>query len=262
MITTLNAFAQLLEIGQRYRSMGRLREAATAFDRLIGLPDLPRAIAEKALSELAEICLKRRHFRRARRHVTAALTYAPSNAHYHYLLAVACRLDERGNLNRSADHYRRALRIDSRQVRCRAEYGLLLIRMEQHAAGLKQLRLAVKYGPDDIDAVSRLVKGLCRVGRSTEALKAAREALFRNSRSPQFQQLWQRLQYRRVLRQQLRGRKSQKPATPASRGPMVLPFVRILRESGSAVSAIDVRQDCAEPLAAPHFPRAARRRVQ
>jgi tetratricopeptide (TPR) repeat protein len=224
MNATLNLVEHVLAMGRRYQELGRHRDALALFTRLSGFRELPADAAEETQARLAEMHLKRRRFTRARRHLAAALQHQPDSARYHYLMATALHSDERGDLERAAEHFARALDLEPGNVRCLADAGLLAVRLGQIDEGLKKLHRAVETAPDDAEVMGKLVKGLRLAGRTEEARTALRAALFRNPRAPRFRRLWAEFQVEGLRRRQAErgGRRSQK----TDDGPVVLPFVR------------------------------------
>ena len=255
MDATINLFDHLLSLGRRYQELGRWRDAANALGTLAGFPSLPAAQAEEVQARLGELALKRKRYRRARRHLTAALMYSPDNAHYHYLLAAAWRADDQGNDDRAAEHYRRSLELEPDQVKCLGELGLLLIRTGENEEGLGCLRKAATLAPADGEAAARLVKGLRLTGHGEEARSTARAALFSNPRSPRFRQLWRDSQFKQVLREQAAARRLRRRAAAGEDGgPRLLPFVRLVREGEENVPQ-GMRHDGPATVSPPHFPR-------
>lgn len=259
MLPTIKLFDHLLAQGRLCRETGRFEEASRLLQQLAQFPHLPRKTAEDNQAELGELSIERKHFRQARRSLSAALAYNPTNARYHYMMAVAWSKGSRANLDRAADHFTRSLLEDPNQVACLGAYGLLLFKMEMPVEGLGYLRKAVELAPDDARAVRRLAKGLRRCGKWREMEKLLKEALFRNPRSAEFIQLWRAYRYRRAMRLQARDRRQEQPAKEIT--PTVLPFVRMADEPGK-VADVEVRNDGPEILSPPHFPRLARRQVQ
>jgi Tfp pilus assembly protein PilF len=253
---TLNLFDRLLALGRRHQEMGRHYHAMLLLTRLAGFRELPAAVAEETQVRLAEVHLKRRRFRRARRHLTVALRYQPDSARYHYLMAVAQQANDQGDLDRASEHYRRSLELDPNQVKCLGEYGLLLLRLGRMDEGLTMLRRAVELDADNPESLRRLVKGLRLAGQSDEARTVLRAALFRNPRQPRFRQLWNEFQLQQ-LRRRARRAEGPRDATAVS-GPVLLPFVRLERDP--AALAEKVRREAA--IVAPPSPRPPRRSDQ
>ncbi len=230
MMPTLNLVDRVLAMGRRYQDVGRHRDAVTVLTRLSRFRFLPAEVAEETQARLAEIHLKRRKYKHARRHLTAALRHQPDNARYHYLLATALQAEEGDDLQRAGEHYRRALELDPGHVKCLADYGLLLLRLGQTEEGLVRLREAAERAPEDVEVLGKLVKGLRQAGRGDEARSVLQIALFRNSRSPRFRKLWNEFRF-----QQARRRDSERLKSGGDDGdeeqPIVLPFVRIEKEN-------------------------------
>ncbi len=222
---TLNLVDHLLSAAARCQEQGRLREAVRLLTRLAGFRELPAEVAEQTQARLAEVHLKRRKFKRARRHLAAALQHAPEEARYHYLMATALVHDVDGDLERAADHYRRSLELDPEPVKCQSEYGLLQVRLGQTEEGLERLRGAVDQAPADADAVAKLAKGLRLSGRSEEAGAALRAALFRNPRVLRFRKLWNEFQFQQ-LRQRQDQERLRRTAARRQDNAVILPFVR------------------------------------
>jgi len=227
---TLNLVDHALAMGRRYQEVGRHRDALMVFTRLSHFRFLPAEAAEEAQARLAEIHLKRRRFKHARRHLTAALRHQPDNARYHYLLASALQAEDGGDTERAAEHFRRALELDPGHVNCRADYGLLLLRQGQTEEGLARLREAAERAADDVEVHGKLVKGLRLAGRTDEARSVLQIALFRNSRSPRFRKLWQEFRFQQARRRRDAERIRDDGEVDGDQ-PVLLPFIRIVNES-------------------------------
>jgi tetratricopeptide (TPR) repeat protein len=256
MTATLNLLDHLLSMGRRYQDLGRTRDALRVLGRLASFRELPADAAEETQVRLAELQLKRRKFARARRHLAAALTYRPDSARLNHLMASATQADDRGDLDRAGDYFRRALELEPERVPCLAEGGLLAVRLGQTEEGLALLRRAVEREPDNADVVAKLVKGLRLAGRGEEARAALRAALFRNPRSPRFRRLWDEYQFHHA-RQRQEGERRRRRLRMGDDGPAVLPFVRVLRDEPAGV-----RRDGPATVGRPHLPRPTRRADQ
>jgi tetratricopeptide (TPR) repeat protein len=258
---TLNLFDHLLERGRRMQQLGRLSEALHTLTRLSRFPDLPADVSEETHVRLARLCLERRRYARARRHLGIALRLRPQSARYHYLMAVACRADDRGDLPRALTHYRRAIELAPDQPRNRSEYGLLCLRLGQTEEGIDQLRQAAEQAPGHANTIDRLVRGLCQAGRCEEARTELQMALFRNPGSVTLRRLWADFQFRQVRRAQ---EVAALDESPSDEGPCLLPFVRPGQEceppGAAEAEATDTqRTDEPEHLAGPTRPRLLRR---
>jgi Tfp pilus assembly protein PilF len=254
---TLNLFEHLLTQSRRYQQAGRHRDAARLLTRLASFRELPGDVAGEAQARLAEWHLRRRRHARARRHLAAALRHRPDSARYHYLMAVAVRAGDQGDLERAAEHYSRSLESNPGQVRCRGEYGLLLLRLGRGDEGLAHLREALALAPDDPGALGKLVEGLCLAGRPDEARAELRAARFRQPRSPGVSKLWHDFQMQALRRRRDAGRPGR---AGADAGPVLLPFVAPAGGAprGEGEPRI-LRREAGEPAGPPHLRLSGRR---
>jgi len=244
---TLNLFHSLLARARRYDDLGQDRQAEGLLARLLHNACLPPALVEEASARLAVLRLKRGRFRSARRHLREALLRRPDSARYHHLMARALAADPAGSgrgLVRALRHYRRALELEPRLIRCRCDAGLLALRLGKVEEGLALLREAGARAPDDPEAVGKMVKGLRLAGRPDEARAALQSALFRQPRSLPLRRLWADVQL-----QDLRRRREQ-AGIAAEDGPVLLPFCRPEGEPAPARRAI--RHDAPAILSGPH----------
>jgi Tfp pilus assembly protein PilF len=254
MSRTLKLVDRLLAMGRNYLNRGRDQEALHVFGRVAGLRKLPKEAAEEAQARLAEIYLRRKNYRRARRHLTAALAHAPENPHYHYLMANAANDEDRPNLPRAAEHFRRSLDLDPSQPRCLGDFGLLSLQMGKIEEGMNCLRRAVELAPNDPEAVQNLVFGLLDVEEPDEARRVLQAALFRNSRDPRFRKLWSDFQFQQLWEDQKKAQWWEPVVGHNNEPPHVLPFNRGPAEPANAEKK-RVRHDGASPTQPPHLPR-------
>jgi Tfp pilus assembly protein PilF len=242
----LNLVDHLLALGRRYQELGRLRDATEVLTRLTGFRELPGEAAEEAQVRLAELYLKRRRYAKARRHLTAALRHRPDEARYHYLMATAALAEDRGDLHRAADHFRRSLELDETQPRCRVEYGILAVRLGRSDEGVAHLRQAVEQAPADAEVVGKAAKGLRVAGRSDEARDVLRAALFRNPKAPRFRKLWHEYQFQQLRRRQEARRQGR--GEDEEEAPVLLKFV----PPAPTPDVPGVRHDGPATLSPPH----------
>ena len=255
-MTTLNLFDHVLAMGRRYQDAGATRDALRVLGRLASFRDVPAATAEETQVRLAELQLKRRKFARARRHLAAALSYQPDSARLNHLMATATQADDRGDLDRAGEYFRRAIQLDPEHVPCLAEGGLLAIRLGQTEEGLALLRRALERDPDNADVVAKLVKGLRLAGKGDEARAVLRAAVFRNPRAPRFRQLWDEFQFQQA-RQRQDGERRRQHARGEGEEPVLLPFVRPQRDEPAGP-----RLDGPATVGRPHLVRRTRRANQ
>jgi Tfp pilus assembly protein PilF len=262
MMPTLNLIEGVLAMGRRYQEVGRHRDAVTILMRLSRFRYLPAEAAEETQARLAEIYLQRRKYKQARRHLTAALRHQPDNARYHYLFAAALGAEEGADLQSAAEHYRRALELDPGHVKCRADYGHLLLRLGQTEEGLAHLRKAAEQAPEDVEVLGKLVKGLRLSGQSEEARSVLHAAMFRNARSPHFRKLWNEYRFQQARRRHDAERRQQADKEASGEQPVLLPFVRVVNESSPANDEPTVLrpEESAVPLRSLRLPRRGEQR--
>lgn len=225
MTPTLNMADRLLALGTHYREVGRPQEAHEIFARLLDFRILPPEVACHAQLALAEIALKRRKFKKARRHLVAVLTHEETDAHANYLMAVACLEEEQGNHRRAAHFFAKSLEADPTDVKCRGEYGLVLLQLGRTDEGLKHLARATDEAPDDLDALARRLRGLRQAGKLDEARTLLRKARFHFRRSGAFEKLASDFQFQ-IARQEQEFARLQAEGMTDGETPVLLPFVR------------------------------------
>lgn len=262
MSRTLKLVDRLLARGRHYQDLGCEHDAFLLLRRLAGFRELPAAVAEETQARLADIQMRRQKYFSARRHLTAALVHRPDCPRYHYQMALALDTDTRGDLERAAEHYRHALRLDPDQPRCLADFGLLALRLDRTAEGLAALRRAAELAADDPVVVGKLLDGLWQADHPEEARQALRAALFRNPRDGRFRKLWSDFHFRQ-LREHQEAARRRRTADADAEGPMLLPFLRPVPSSPTTPVARKIlRRDAPTALPPPHLPRPARRSDQ
>jgi tetratricopeptide (TPR) repeat protein len=247
---TLNLCDCLLATGRELQDLGRLTEAARLLHRLAGFRDLPAPVAEEVQTRLAAIYLRKSEYRAARKHLSCALIYRPSHAHYYYQYATAVHNDPKADPARAVRYYRQAQRLDPDEPRYWSDCGRLLLQLGRTEDGVAALRKAGTLSPDDPAIVARLVEGLCLADRADEARDVLRAARYRNPRDARFRKLWTDFQFRQAADTQT--------AAPAAAEPVILPFVRraavpTLPKLPGRILRLDKGSK-----AAPHLPQSAR----
>jgi tetratricopeptide (TPR) repeat protein len=243
---TLCLFDELLTRGRRLQQAGQATAAVVCLERLLALAGVPGLCAAEAHQRLGEIALKRRLFRRARRHLLSAIRLWSENPRAHFLLGLAWSQDPEGDAHKAARHYRRALKLSPQLARCRGELGLVLLRLGEPEEGLELLREAAEQAAGDAGAAGRLVKGLLLCGRPDEAMAAVRAALFRAPRCARLRKLWIDLQLAALRRDRETSAASQREP-----GAVVLPFLRPVAETTVEGAA----RHAGHALAGPHLVR-------
>jgi tetratricopeptide (TPR) repeat protein len=250
MSTTLNLVDRLLTLARHRQALGRTQDAIALLTRLTQFRELPADAAEEAQARLGELHLEGGRFRRARRHLTAALRHCPDSARYHFLLARAVSADDRRDPERAAAHYRRSLELSPDQPECLCAGGHLALQQGRREEGLDYLRKALAAAPDDPATVAEVVKGLRRARRVEEARSGLRAALFRNPCDGRFRRLWDDFQFQELRREQETARLRR--GADGDDGPVLLPFVRPVSAAEPAPSGGRViRIDRPQPLPPP-----------
>jgi tetratricopeptide (TPR) repeat protein len=228
MSQTLSLVDQLLSRGRYFQQLGRTYDALRILGRLAGFRELPPTVAEEVQLRLGELQLRRKKASRARRHLAAALRYAPDNARYHFLLAQAFDNDRDGDLARAAEHYRSSLALDTAQVDCLCAYGALALRLNRIEEGLDCLRAAVRLAPDDPAVLAKVAAGLRTAGRADEGRGLLLAARFRHTRDGRYQKLWNDFQFQAARRAQDAARAGRRDRDEDA--PVILPFLRPVGE--------------------------------
>jgi tetratricopeptide (TPR) repeat protein len=253
---TLGFVDHLLSRGRFFQQLGRNHDALRLLSRLAGFRELPPAVAEEAQFRLGELQLRRKKPGRARRHLAAALRYAPDNPRYHFLIAQALDNDGNGDLARAADHYRTSLTLDDSQTDCLCAYGHLALRLGSTEEGLERLRAAARLAPDDLKVLSRVVAGLRTADRAEEARGLLLAARFRNPRDGRYHRLWNDFQFQTARREQDARRVGKGIA--GEDGPVLLPFLQPVRQTPRIDVAGKIIRADAPTVPAPHLAQPAR----
>jgi tetratricopeptide (TPR) repeat protein len=249
MSMTLNLVDRLLARARHLRGLGRTDDALALFERLAGFRDLPGAAAEETQAQLAELHLRRRRFRRARRHLTAALQYHPDSARYHRLMARAVNGGAAADPRRALGHYRRSLELKPEQPRCLCAAGGLALQLGRREEGLAWLRRAVELAPDQPDVLRQAAAGLRQANEAGEALGVLQAARFRNPHDGRFRRLWEEFQFQQLRREQETARVHD---DCGEEGPVLLPFARLTAAPAAAREKKVIRHDAPAPLPPPH----------
>ncbi|GIW79747.1 MAG: hypothetical protein KatS3mg105_1554 [Gemmatales bacterium] len=168
-----------------------------------------------------ERLLEQKQYRRARRHLAAALGQFPQQPRLHYLYG---RSLVRGNRRRwyvAEAHLRKSLELDPYQADCTADLGWLCLRNGRPKEAETLLRHSVKLAPGDASILRKAVRGLCRLGLVADAQDVLRQAVRRFPQAGELRHLWRQFMYWRLFDRQ----QSVRDALRNDDGdPMCLPF--------------------------------------
>jgi tetratricopeptide (TPR) repeat protein len=223
MSRTLNLVDCLFTTARNLHRLGRAQQALEILERLLRLRSVPADAAAEAHSLLAELRFKQDAYRKARRHLVAALTYQPHRADFHFRLALAIEADPEARPERARVHYLRALQLDGKNASYWLDYAFYLLTLEERKRGLRALRRAYALAGSDPDVIGRVAEGLRQEGLHDEARTKLLNALFEHPRDRRFRALWQQHQFQMLYEQQQKQRRERTAAAIAA--PVLIPFV-------------------------------------
>jgi tetratricopeptide (TPR) repeat protein len=264
MLVSLNFFEELLSRASHQLAIGRTFAGIHSLRHLLSFPDLPTALAEQCHLRIGEVAIRRRRWQEAIRSLRQAVRLNPEASRYRFLLGLALRQD--GQYEKAAKAFARSLKLQPNQPRCLTEYGLLCVEVGRTNKGIKLLRKAADLVPSDVPTLRKLTHGLLLAGRTDEAIAAVQIHRFHAPRCPRLGRVWAELQLK-LLR-----RKQEIERSQAEAGPVILPFLRVEKQTshtfteipnGSTDSlspALVLRCDDAEPMTGPHLMRMRARR--
>lgn len=258
MSKTLNLADCLLATARTLHQNGQHQRALDLLTRLSRLRDLSDDVTEEMHALLGEVYFKQDRFRKARRHLTAALIYRPSSADYHFRMAQAIEVDPDARPERARCFYRRALELDATNAGRWLDYGLYLLDLAVTKCGLRALRRAYALGAADPDLVGRIARALREEGLHDEAAAKLRCCLFTHRGDRRFRALWDEHQFARLSEQQ---RARLVPSAGRTGVPLLLPFVKGAATGKYAnLGSKTIRLDEAAPLPEPKTPQRQPRR--
>jgi tetratricopeptide (TPR) repeat protein len=226
---TINLLDRLLSQGRRLNIMGRRVEARQRLDKLLAHTDAPAHQRVEAHQLLAEIHLDSQRYRKARRHLLAALGLQPECAETHYRLAMAIDLDPDGEPKRAAKHFRKALEHKPDEPRYWASYGHICLRLAKDKAAYGAFIAATDLAPNDVAVIDEITDGLCFLGKEEDARSVLTAARFRLGHDAELEQLWNRFRFLQLHRQQQAARRRKALAEGEA---VILPYVPSKETSG------------------------------
>jgi tetratricopeptide (TPR) repeat protein len=249
MSKTLNLVDILLTTGKHLFTMGRSHEALQPLTKLAGFRKLPDHVNEQLQALLAEIYLEKGEYKKARRHLTAAIAANPLEANYQFLMAIALVEDEGADFARAEAHFARAVEFDPDEAAYWLDYGSYLFKICKNKDGLRAIRKAYALDVKNIAIVSQVAEVLRREGFYEEATTKLRAALFENSGDQRFRQLWQQHQFEMIFIEQDHAARGL-DKTPGK--PVILPFkleprLERFQSIGGKTIRIDQAQERREP---------------
>jgi tetratricopeptide (TPR) repeat protein len=236
---TLNLSECLLAMAVEAQDQGRTRDACNILQRLVSFRDLPRPMAEECHARLSEQLIADKQFGNARRHLAILMCLRPSHGKYYYLFGKALHRDPKGDPDRAAEYYKKALDLDPTQSKWWSSYGKLLIEIGRTTDAIDSLTYAHEISEHDPVIVRRLVEALCLNDQESEARELLRLARFEHPRDHRFRKLWNDFQFQNAVKVQQGDR---------AEDPVLLPFVRIATKTdGTSGPGKILRMDEARP---------------
>jgi Flp pilus assembly protein TadD len=195
---------QVWILAQECIQTGRDHRAIRLLLQLSTFGQLDSQLAEQVHSQLAELYLRQRRYRKARRSAHLALALQPGCARYHHQLARSWNEDPRGDAEQARTHFRKAVELEPNHPTYLMDYGVCLLAWDEAEAGLEHLRRAVEQEPDDVKYVRPLALKLVESDQPEAARQTVVHALFRNPRNARFKKLWNEVRFSQAHRTQQR----------------------------------------------------------
>ncbi len=219
---TLNLVAALLATARDLQAAGRYQAAIDLLQRLIALGQLTHAVAEDAHSRLADLYAELEQYKKARRHLTIALTFRPQHAAYHHRMGMWIECDPDAGISRAGRYYREAVRGEPDNADYWADYGAYLLNAGRLRSGRAAVRRAFRLANHDAELVATITAALRDADLWDDARRLLRLARFQHPRDRRFRALWQQHQFERLCAEQ-KGRAGASGSRGDSRPPVV-PF--------------------------------------
>jgi len=202
MTSSINLIDRLIAQSRRLVFMGRRVEARRRLDKLLAFPEVPADIRVEAHRLLAEIHLDSQCYRKARRHLLAALGLQPESAEIHYQLATVLDLEPDMPPKRASRYFRKALELKPDEARYWSGFGQICLRLGREKAAFGAFVAAADLAPMDTEIIDEIADGLCFLGRDEDARAVLMAARFRLGHSAELEQLWNRFRFLQLQRTQ------------------------------------------------------------
>ncbi len=222
MDSLINLLENVLAQGRRLYQQGHFKEARRRLDKLLAYPEVPVSSRVEAHEILAEIYFELQCYRKARRHLLAALGLQPTKADLNYRLAHILANDTSVDPRKSVKYYRRAIELEPDVAHYWSGYGQVCVRLGWEKAARGAFIAAADLAPINIDTIDEIADGLCFLGRAEDARLVLIAARFRLGHSTEMEQLWSRFQFLKLYTSQQKERR--RKAREAHQA-VILPFV-------------------------------------
>jgi Flp pilus assembly protein TadD len=221
---TLNLVAGVLATARDLAAAGRNQPAIDLLQRLAAFRQLAGEVAEEVHSRLADLYAELEQYKKARRHLTIALTFRPQHPAYHHRMGMWIEDDPDAAVGRAGQYYRRAVRGEPDNADYWTDYGMYLLTAGRTRAGRAALVRAFKLASHEVDRVACIAGALRDAGLWNDARRLLRRARFQHPRDRRYRALWQQHQFEQLCAEQ---RARARTRVPRGKGqPVVLPFLR------------------------------------
>ncbi|MFC2032556.1 tetratricopeptide repeat protein [Chloroflexota bacterium] len=130
---------------------------------------------EYANAYLGDIFLTTQRLDLAEQHLIKAITLAPKNAHYHYLLGFTYSVGERWA--KSVASFRKAIRLESDNGEFERGLGWAVLNSGKKMDGITHLYRAVELSPSNVHAVTDLATAFLMLGNLGKASEYGEQAI-------------------------------------------------------------------------------------
>jgi len=202
MNAAINLIDHLMSQSRRLVYMGRRVEARRRLDKVLAFPEVSANLRVEAHRLLAEIHLDSQCYRKARRHLLAALGLDPESAEIHFQLATVLDLEPDMPPKRAAKYFRKALELKPDEARYWSGFGQICLRLGREKAAYGAFVAAADLAPMDTAIIDEIADGMCFLGREEDARAVLMAARFRLGHSTELEQLWNRFRFLQLQRTQ------------------------------------------------------------
>jgi tetratricopeptide (TPR) repeat protein len=249
---SINLLERLLSQGRRLLELGRRGDARRRLEKLLAFQEAPAEMRVEAHRLMADLHLDGQCYRKARRHLLAALGLAPDTAETHYQLGVAFDLDPNIEPKRAARHFKKAVELEPDNARYWSGYGQICVRRGKEKSAFGAFVAAADLAPMDLDVLDEVTEGLCFLGREEDARAVLMAARFRLGHTTELEQLWNRFRFLQLHRRQQADRRRKALAAGEA---VVIPFVPANKEPSSPEGEPGILRHDRFSRPAPHSPR-------
>ena len=130
---------------------------------------------EYANAYLGDIYLTTRHLDLAEKHLKKAITAAPSNPHYHYLMGFTYSIKEQWT--KAVTEFRKAIRLGPDKSEYECGLGWAMFNGGNRTEGIGHLHWALELSPSNLHAMTDLATAMLMLGNMEKAREYGERAL-------------------------------------------------------------------------------------